>query len=188
MKKFLGMAALMFLMVITASSLDASDGKRNTAVVCFSPTGTTMGVAKMITAAAGADLYEIAPEDKYSAADLNYNNDNCRANIEMRDSSARPAIASDLSAVQGHDVIFIGYPIWWGTAPRIINTFIETYDLKGAEIYLFCTSGSSSISTSISDLRTAYPSLDIKDGRRLNGASAAQIGEWMGSIGAAKGD
>lgn len=169
--------------IITASTLYAAEGEKSVAVVYFSPTGTTKAAAEKIAAAAGADIYEIVPKEKYIAADLNYHDDGCRANREMKDASVRPEIASDLSTVPSHDVIYIGYPIWWGTAPRIINTFLEAYDLSGAEIYLFCTSGSSGISTSISDLRAAYPALDIKDGRRFSGASASEIGAWVAGIG-----
>lgn len=88
-----------------------------------------------------ADLYEIVPAQPYSSDDLNYNNDSCRANLEMNDEDARPEIAKDLSAAENADAIYIGYPIWWGTAPKIIYTFLESYDLSGKAIYLFCTSG-----------------------------------------------
>lgn len=182
MNKIIGIIALLCAIVMSSHTLYAADGKKSAAVVYFSATGTTKAVAEKIAASTGADIYEIVPKDAYSSADLNYHDDDCRANREMKDRSARPAIANDLAAVAAHDVVFIGYPIWWDTAPRIISTFIEAYDLKGAEIHLFCTSGSSGIDTSISDLRGAYPSLDIKNGRRLNGASASDIDAWIRSF------
>ncbi len=114
---------------------------------------------------ADADIFEIIPEDMSTADDLNYNHDNCRANQEMNDASARPAIGNDLSAVSEYDVIYLGFPIWWGTAPRIIQIFIENYDISGATVYAFCTSGSSGIEQSISDLQKLYPGVNISDGK-----------------------
>lgn len=181
-KRAVGIFAAVCAIVMSACALFAAEGEKSAAVVYFSPTGTTRAVAERIASAAGADIYEVVPKDKYTAEDLNYRDDGCRANREMKDASARPEIANDLSTAASHDVIFIGFPIWWGTAPRIINTFLEAHDLKSAEVYLFCTSGGSGIDTSVSDFRTAYPSLTIKDGRKLNGASASQISEWVESI------
>ena len=101
----------------------------------------------------------------------------------MNDSSARPEISNDLSNITDYDTIFVGYPIWWGTSPRIINTFFDTYDLSGKTIYTFCTSGSSGIDKSISDLNSAYPDLNIADGRRF-GANAGEsdISDWTDSL------
>ena len=93
-------------------------------VVYFSATGNTKAVAEEITRLTGADLYEIVPAVPYTDEDLNYNNNECRANQEMNDASARPAIGSEAMDVSSYDTVFIGYPIWWGTMPRIINTFL----------------------------------------------------------------
>ncbi len=131
---------------------------------------------------AEADIFEIIPENMYTADDLNYNDDNCRANQEMNDDSARPAISNDLSVVSEYDVIYLGYPIWWGTAPRIIQTFIENYDISGATVYMFCTSGGSGIESSISDLQMLYPDINIVDGKRLNDATETGIREWIESL------
>jgi flavodoxin len=131
---------------------------------------------------AEADIFEIIPENMYTADDLNYNDDNCRANQEMNDDSARPAISNDLSVVSEYDVIYLGYPIWWGTAPRIIQTFIENYDISGATVYMFCTSGGSGIESSISDLQMLYPDINIVDGKRLNDATETDIREWIESL------
>lgn len=131
---------------------------------------------------AEADIFEIIPENMYTADDLNYNDDKCRANQEMNDDSARPAISNDLSVVSGYDVIYLGYPIWWGTAPRIIQTFIENYDISGATVYMFCTSGGSGIESSISDLQMLYPDINIVDGKRLNDATETDIREWIESL------
>lgn len=161
----------------TPSDDSASGGK--TLVVYFSCTGTTKAVAEKIAELTNADIYEIAPEDPYTDSDLNYNNENCRANREMNDPSARPAIGSSSIDLSGIDTIFIGYPIWWGTMPKIINTFLDTYDLSGKTILPFCTSGSSGISQSVSDLKKAEPDAEVKDGLRAKGASDSSLSDWL---------
>lgn len=156
--------------------------EQKVAVVYFSGTGNTREVANVLAKEAEADIFEIIPENMYTADDLNYNNDNCRANQEMNDDSARPSISNDLSVVSEYDVIYLGYPIWWGTAPRIIQTFIENYDISGATVYMFCTSGGSGIESSISDLQMLYPDINIVDGKRLNDATETDIREWIESL------
>ncbi|GLC80719.1 flavodoxin [Lacrimispora brassicae] len=151
-----------------------------TAVVYFSATGNTAGIAKTMAQLLDAPLYEIIPEEPYSKEDLNYNDDSCRANKEMNDDSARPAISGNLDAVETCDTIYLGHPIWWGNAPRIINTFLESYDLSGKTVYTFCTSGSSGIETSVSDLQELYPEINIVSGHRFsNGASENAISDWL---------
>lgn len=156
-----------------------SEDKTKTAVVYFSATGTTAEIAEMLAGETNADLFEIIPQIPYSSDDLNYNDDNCRANKEMNDDSARPEISGDLSVVEAYDTIYLGYPIWWGTAPRIIQTFIEGCDLSDAEIYTFCTSGGSGIEKSVSDLRDMYQNVNIISGKRLNGALEEEIHAWI---------
>ena len=166
---------------------ETSDGEEDdgtafadAAVVYFSATGNTSAVADTLAQVLGAEVYEIVPETAYTEADLNYSDDSCRANQEMEDETARPGISSDLSAVEGYETVYIGYPIWWGTAPRIINTFLESYDFSGKTIYTFCTSGSSGVETSVRDLQSAYPDLNIVGGRRFNASvSADEIGSWL---------
>lgn len=158
------------------------DTETKVAVVYFSATGNTEEVAEIIAAQAGADIFEIVPETEYTSEDLNYTDDSCRANQEMEDDSARPAISSDLSAVEEYDVIFLGHPIWWGTAPRIIQTFLESYDLSGATIYTFCTSGGSGIDRSVSDLQSLYPELNIVSGRRFSGSLEESVEAWLGEL------
>lgn len=150
-----------------------------TAVVYFSATGTTAEIAKMIADETESDLFEIVPQIPYSSDDLNYNDDNCRANMEQDDDSARPEISNDLSVVESYDTVYLGYPVWWGTIPRIIQTFIENYDLSDATVYIFCTSGGSGIEKSISDLQTMYPDVNIVSGKRLNDATADDIHSWI---------
>ena len=152
----------------------------NSLVVYFSATGNTKTLAEKIAALSGSDIYEIVPETPYTSADLNYNDSNSRSSVEMNDASARPAISGSVENIESYDTIFIGYPIWWGNMPRIINTFIDTYDLSGKTVMPFCTSASSGISSSVSALRTACPNSDVKDGfRGTSSTSDAQIEEWF---------
>lgn len=155
-------------------------------VVYFSCTGNTKKVAEKIAALTGGDIYEIVPAEPYSAADLNYNNDDCRTNREMNDPTARPAIGGGKVDISGYDTVIIGYPIWWGTMPRIINTFIDSCDLSGKTVLPFCTSGSSGISRSVSDIKTAAPTADVRDGLRTSGVSDAELEKWLRAGGAIK--
>ena len=119
-------------------------------------------------------------KDEDTSADLNYSNSNCRANKEQNDPTARPAISSRFENLEDYDVIFIGYPIWWGTIPKIINTFLDTYDLSGKTIMPFCTSGGSGISTSVSAIKNACPNADVKTGfRGTSGTTSTQIRTWL---------
>lgn len=155
-------------------------------VVYFSCTGNTKKAAEKIAALTGGDIYEIVPAEPYSAADLNYNNDDCRANREMNDPTARPAIGGGKADISGYDTVIIGYPIWWGTMPRIINTFIESCELSGKTVLPFCTSGSSGISRSVSDIKAAAPTADVRDGLRTSGAGDAELEKWLRACGAIK--
>lgn len=158
------------------------DGASRAAVVYFSATGTTAEVAKLIAEETGADIFEIVPEEAYTPEDLNYSDDDCRANREMNDDGARPAISSDLSAVSEYDVVYLGHPIWWGTAPRIIQTFLESCDLSKATVYTFCTSGGSGIEQSLEDLRGLYSDVTIAGGKRFTNASEADVKGWIDSL------
>lgn len=135
-----------------ASEVGSAPVENSVAVVYFSATGTTKGIARKIADVLDAETFEIVPKEAYSSDDLDYNEDSCRANQEMNDESSRPGIENDLCTVKEFDRIYIGYPIWWGTAPRIIQTFLDTNDLSGKTVYLFCTSGSSGIEESVRDL------------------------------------
>lgn len=154
-------------------------------VAYFSATGTTEGVAKKVAKASGGKLYEIVPQKAYTSVDLNYNNDNCRANREMENENARPAIKGSVKNMANYDVIYIGFPIWWETAPRIIDTFVESYDFSGKTIIPFCTSGSSGISTASSDLKKLCNGNPTwKKGRRFEGsASQSTVNKWVNGLG-----
>lgn len=156
-----------------------TDAGTRVLVAYFSCTGNTKAVAEKIAALTGGDLYEIVPAEPYSAADLNYNNSNCRANREMNDFAARPAIGSKEIDISAYDTVILGYPIWWGTMPRIINTFLDTYGLSGKTVLPFCTSGGSGVSKSLSDIRAAAPGATVKDGLRVSGAEDKNTESWL---------
>ena len=156
----------------------------STLVAYFSATGNTENIANHLTAILGADLYEIAPAEPYSDDDLNYNASNCRANQEQNDPDARPAIDGGVDNMENYEVIFLGYPIWWGEAPRIISTFLESYDLTGKTIVPFCTSGSSGIRSSAEPLAVLAESATWLEGARFNpGASQEEVAAWVDGLG-----
>ena len=155
------------------------------AVICFSATDNTWGIAEKIAAATGADLLRIEAEVPYTADDLRWTDDKCRANKEQNDDTCRPGIANMPESLDGYDVVFIGYPIWWGTIPQIIKTLVEAQTWEGKTIIPFCTSGSSGISTSIRDLKALNSGAEVLDsGRRFSaGASEQEVKNWLTEIG-----
>ena len=142
----------------------------NKLVAYFSAGGVTAGVAKKLAQASGADLYEIKPAVPYTSADLNWNNSNSRSSIEMKDKTSRPELADKnaKAKIEGHDVIFVGFPIWWYVAPTIINTFLEAYDFSGKKIILFATSGGSGFGKAVEGLQPSAPSAKIIEGKVFN--------------------
>lgn len=151
-------------------------------VVYFSATGTTAKVARTIADVTGGTLYEIVPQQAYTSKDLDWNDRQSRSSVEMNNPQARPALKDTKLDVTTYDVIFIGYPIWWDQAPRIINTFIESHDLKGKTLVPFATSGGSGISNSVKELRKAYPNLEWQDGKLLNRVSRNAVQNWVNDI------
>ena len=144
-------------------------------VAYFSASGTTEAKANELAKVIGAELYEIAPAVRYTSADLDWMNKKSRSSVEMNDKSSRPALAETEHDFGAFDVIYIGFPIWWYTAPTIINTFLETFDFSGKKIVLFATSGGSSIDKAVKDLKKQYPALDITGGKLLNGRVTGDI-------------
>ncbi|MBR0093666.1 MAG: NAD(P)H-dependent oxidoreductase [Synergistaceae bacterium] len=140
----------------------------NKLVAYFSASGATAEVAKKLAEAAGADLYEIKPAVPYTSADLNWNNSSSRSSVEMRDKSSRPELAAKSAKVEGHDVIFLGFPIWWYVAPTIVNTFLEAYDFAGKKIILFATSGGSGFGKAVAGLQPSAPKATILEGKVFN--------------------
>ncbi len=151
----------------------AADNQKTTLVAYFSASEAhiTAQVAKTLAEATDADLFEIVPEQIYTAEDLNWKDEQSRSTIEMKDSTARPAVASKVENMAQYNTIYVGFPIWWYTAPRIINTFLEQYDLTGKTIIPFATSGGSDMGKSGEDLQKASaPNANwILPGKVLNG-------------------
>ena len=152
-----------------------------TLVAYFSATGTTEAVAKDLAEVTGATLYEIKPEVPYTASDLDWRDKQSRSTLEMKDKNSRPAIVKDLEDADSYDVVYIGFPIWWYTAPTIINTFIETYGFEGKTVIFFATSGGSDIAGADKQFQAQYPAINWKTGKLLNGASKKTLQEWVGS-------
>nr|WP_296831899.1 flavodoxin [uncultured Marvinbryantia sp.] len=153
-------------------------------VAYFSATNTTEGVAEHIANGLNADLYEIIPEEPYTDEDLNYNDNNSRSTLEMNDPSSRPAIAGSVENMEQYTIVFLGYPIWWGEAPRIVSTFMESYDFSGKTIVPFCTSGGSGIGSSASNLEQLTSGATWLEGRRLNGSDSQDtVMEWVNGLG-----
>ena len=150
-----------------------------TLVAYFSATGVTKGAAEKLAEVTGGDLYEIQPEVPYTDADLDWQDKQSRSSVEMADLSSRPAIKGKVENLNDYDTVFIGFPVWWYTAPTIINTFIEANDLKGKTVIPFCTSGGSSIKKSAEDLKKAYPDLNWKEGKLLNRVSKEELETWV---------
>lgn len=141
---------------------------KRTLVAYFSATGTTKRAAQQLAKEKDADLFEIAPAVPYTAADLDWRDKSSRSTLEMKDKSSRPAIKGTCANMADYDTVWIGFPVWWYTAPTIINTFIEAHDLSGKTICVFATSGGSGVSGSANDLKKAYPQYKWGESRLLN--------------------
>lgn len=144
-------------------------------VAYFSASGVTAGKASLLAKEVGADLYEIRPAQKYTSADLDWRNKKSRSTLEMNDSASRPTLAEKAPDMSSYDIVYIGFPVWWYTFPRIINTFLDSCDLRGKKIALFATSGSSGIDGAVKDMQKQYPQLDVTGGRLLNGGISGDI-------------
>ena len=153
-------------------------------IAYFSATGVTAGAAKALAEALDGELYEIRPAVPYTAADLNWMDKQSRSSVEMQDRRFRPALADSDAPVADHDVIFLGFPIWWYVAPTLINSFLEHYDFTGKTIVLFATSGGSGLGKSAAGLRDSAPGAVILDGRMLGGKlSPAELRTWAEGLG-----
>lgn len=153
-----------------------------TLIAYFSATGTTEAVAKDLAAVTGGTLYEIKPEVKYTAEDLDWTVKTSRSSIEMQDRSFRPAIIKDLKDAGSYDTVYIGFPVWWYTAPTIINSFIEAYGFAGKTVIFFATSGGSSIDKANAEFKAQYPDINWKAGKTLNRVTKADIRTWVDSM------
>lgn len=153
-------------------------------VAYFSASGVTARAAKTLAEAAGADLYEIKPKTPYTKEDLNWMDKNSRSSIEMKDPSSRPEIADRDAEISSYDVIFLGFPIWWYTAPVIINTFLESYDFSGKTIVLFATSGGSGLGKTSEKLKPSVSdTVVMKEGKLLNGnVTKESLESWLKTL------
>ncbi len=187
-------AVMSFVFVVTACAKKKEDtkvmetnktnaaqtaNKSKTLVAYFSATGTTENVAKMIAKATDGELYKIQPEDEYTPADLDWTDKLSRCSRENADPKSRPAIVMEKVDMDEYDVVYLGYPNWWNAAPRIINTFVEAYGLKGKKVIPFMTSGGSGIENSEALLKKAYPDVKWQKGKLLNGVTQKDVDNWV---------
>ena len=146
-----------------------------TLVAYFSASGVTAKLAKTLSETIGADLYEIQPAIPYTSADLDWTNKKSRSTVEMNDPACRPAIAEPVKNMAQYDAVFVGFPVWWYVEPRIVDTFLESYDFSGKTLIPFATSGGSGIAKAEKSLREHCPNAGWKKGELLNASGAA---EW----------
>lgn len=159
------------------------EAENNVLIAYFSATGNTKGVAEKIAEITGGDLYEIVPAEPYTSEDLDYGNDQSRTSLEMDDPSARPEIGSETVLMEEYDILYIGYPIWHGQAPRIMSTFVESYDFDGITVIPFCTSGSSGIGNSDNQLAELAGSGNWLEGERFSSSvSTSALQAWIDEI------
>ena len=155
----------------------------DTLVVYFSRTGNTEKIAQHLIGLTGADSYVIEAAVPYSDEDIKYQDESCRANREQNDKSVRPEIADPVASIESYDTIFLGYPIWWGQEPRIIDTFLESYDFSDKTVIPFCTSGSSGIGTSEKNIAELVPIGKQPAGRRFPaGATKEDVKAWYDTL------
>lgn len=156
-------------------------------VVYFSATGNTKAVAETLAELQGADIYEIVPEQPYTDEDLNYNDRTTRATAEQNDSDARPAIQGSITDFEQYEVVYVGYPIWWGDMPRILYTFFDTYDFSGKTIAPFCTSGGSGLSGTPGTIAELESGATVLDGLHVSDSAAgsleSSVSQWLADIG-----
>ena len=159
---------------------ESTEPAEGTLVVYFSMTGTTRGIAEKIATITGADIYEIKAAQEYTSDDLNYNDSETRATVEQKDPTVRPEIGSDPVSLDGYSRVYIGYPIWWGEEPRIMDTFVESCNFEGKTVIPFCTSGSSSIGNSGKNLAANAGSGNWLDGQRFSGSTTEdELRGWI---------
>ena len=153
-------------------------------VAYFSASGVTKNAAEKLAKAANADLFEIKPVRPYTDADLNWMDKKSRSTIEMNDLSSRPEIAKSCENMGSYDVVFVGFPIWWYVEPRIIDTFLESYDFSGKTVISFATSGGSGLGKTAENFKKLLgANVTVKDGKMLTRASETVVSDWIKSLG-----
>ena len=181
MKRFLALIA-MALACLTGFNANAEGNgmtDKKVLVAYFSATGTTAGLAAKLAKAVNGDLFEIKPEQQYSADDLDWHDKKSRSSVEMADKSSRPAIASKVEDMSRYDAVFVGFPIWWYREPSIIDTFMESYDFAGKTVVPFATSGGSGIGDSGKNMQALAPQARVLSGKRFaDGVSEEELKKW----------
>lgn len=153
-------------------------------VAYFSASGVTKNAAEKLAKAANADLFEIKPVRPYTDADLNWMDKKSRSTVEMNDLSSRPEIANKCENMGSYDVVFVGFPIWWYVEPRIIDTFLESYDFSGKTVIPFATSGGSGLGKTAENFKKLLgANATVKDGKLLTRASETDVSDWVKSLG-----
>ena len=185
MKKLLAFAMLAFVLCGCKSKNNQNiktinPGDDNVLVAYFSVTNNTKKIANYAQEYLESDIFEIVPSEPYTSADINYNSDDCRANKEQKDDKARPEIKYTIDDISKYDTIVLGYPIWWGQTPKILYTFIESYDFTNKTILPFCTSGSSPIGDSATNLAKSAPKANWLEGKRFSASSTKEdVENWL---------
>lgn len=153
-------------------------------VAYFSASGVTKNAAEKLAKAANADLFEIKPVRPYTDADLNWTDKKSRSTIEMNDLSSRPEIANKCENMGSYDVVFVGFPIWWYVEPRIIDTFLESYDFSEKRVIPFATSGGSGLGKTVENFKKILgANVTVKGGKMLTRASETVVSDWIKSLG-----
>ena len=148
-------------------------------VIYFSATGTTKGKAEILARVLGADLREIVPAERYTAADLDWHDKKSRSSVEMADKASRPAIAGTVANMADYDTVFVGFPIWWYVAPTIVNTFLEAHDLAGKRVVPFFTSGGSGAGRTLDYLKPSAPKATFGQPKNLTHLDESAIRAWV---------
>lgn len=190
MKKIILTIAAMAMVIASCGQNKKTEQTQNnqeekqmkTLVAFFSATGTTKALAEKVAAVTGGDLYEIKPEVPYTSADLDWTVKTSRSSVEMADKASRPAIVKDLENAGDYGTIYIGFPVWWYTAPTIINTFLETYDFSGKNVVFFATSGGSTVDKANAQFKDQYPAIKWTAGKVLNRATDEDVKAWVESL------
>ena len=184
MKKlvYILVAVVAVFAIIYVFSGKSNVAHNKTLVAYFSATGNTAGVAQKLVDATGADLFAIEPETAYTADDLNWKNDKSRSSVEMADRASRPVIANAVKDIEQYDIIFIGFPIWWGREPSIVDTFVESYNFAGKTIIPFATSGSTpTTDEAAASIQQLAPDAKVLTGKRFpTDVSAEELKTWAG--------
>ena len=187
-KIMISLAALIMMMTISScgggnNAENEKPKQKRVLVAYFSATGKTKKVAEDIARISGGDLHEIVPAKPYSAADLDWTDEKSRSYVEMHESDSLPETTDSVVDISSYDVIFIGYPIWWEQAPRVINSFIDKQELGRRYVIPFATSNGSQIGESVDSLKSQYPGIYWDSGKLLNSASDAGLIKWMKGFG-----